>query len=144
MIPSFRKTLPGVLFCLALAIDAAANAAPLLRCHIQQADSEIDLQAAPTADPYAVAARTVNRFRFKAVMVGTAQQVDYIALYTYYATGEKAADGAPIVHLLHQAKYLAPQPGRGPKPPSLTGTVYVYEPGLGRELRYDCALGEAA
>jgi hypothetical protein len=136
-----RKTMFGssLLFTILTvgAIDAAA--APLLLCRLQQGATVTDTLVAPTADPYGVAALRINHFRFKAVVVGDASRIDYINLYTYYETGNGATKS---VHLLHEVKYLAPQLQSGPVPSSLTGTVYLYEPGLGREFSYDCALRE--
>jgi hypothetical protein len=129
----------GLLFAMLAVGSIDAAAASLLHCHLQQGDTITDLKIAPTADPYGVAAMRINHFRFKAVVVGNAGQIDYINLYTYYETGNDAANG---VRLLHQAKYLAPQPQSGTGPSSLTGTVYLYEPRLGREFIYDCALRE--
>jgi hypothetical protein len=97
------------------------------------------MKVAPTADPYSVTALRINHFRFKAVVIGTASQIDYIKLYTYYETGNRTADD---LRLLHEARYLVPQPQSGAGSSSLTGTVYLYEPRLGREFSYDCALRE--
>jgi hypothetical protein len=141
MIFPLRKTLLGcsLLFTILTvgAIDAAA--APLLHCRLQQGDTLTDMKVAPTADPYGVAALHINHFRFKAVVVGDASRVDYINLYTYYETGNGSTKS---VRLLHEVKYLAPQPQGGTVPSSLTGTVYLYEPRLGREFSYDCTLRE--
>ncbi|MFT3717469.1 hypothetical protein [Pseudorhodoferax sp.] len=145
MASSLRKTLLGssllpALLALGSGIDAAA--APLLHCHLEQGDTVTDTRTAPTTDPYRVAALRVNRFRFKAVVVGDDRRIGYIKLYTYYDAGNAADGHAQGVRLLHEAKYLAPQPHRGAGPASLTGTVYLYEPRLGREFSYDCALRE--
>ena len=78
-----------------------------------------------------------DRFRFKAVMVGEGQRIDYIKLYTYYQGKRQAI-------LFHEAKYLAPQVQAGTDPAGLTGIVYLYSPMLGHELRYSCALRENA
>jgi plasmid stabilization system protein ParE len=143
--PSRMPPLGSSLLCTALALGGGvdAAAAPLLHCHLQQSDTVTEIDVAPTANPYSVAALPVNRFRFKAVVIGDADKIDYIKLYTYYETGNKSASGAKDVRLLHVAKYLAPQPRNGTGPSSLTGTVYLHEPGLGREFSYDCALREA-
>jgi hypothetical protein len=137
-----RSVLSRVLLAGSLSCGvAAATAAPLLRCHVVQGDTVTDVQAVPTADPYRVAAVRVNHFRFKAVVVaGAAGQVDYVKLYTYYETGEDAGAG---VRLLHEVRYLHPPPQRAAGGASLTGTVYLYEPRLGREFSYDCTLREA-
>lgn len=122
----------------ALAASAEAVAAPRLHCHVDQADMSQDLQFGVVGDPYTVPSIAIGkRFRFKAVMVGDGQRIDYIKLYTYYMARGEAV-------LLHEAKYLAPQAQAGADAAALTGLVYLYSPSLGRELRYGCALREEA
>jgi hypothetical protein len=122
----------------ALAASVEAAAAPRLHCRIDQADTSQDLQFGVSSDPYTAPSIAIGeRFRFKAVMVGDGQRVEYINLYTYYQTRGQAV-------LLHEAKYLAPQAQAGADPAALTGLVYLYSPSLGRELRYGCALREEA
>jgi hypothetical protein len=111
----------------------AAHATVQLQCRLEQGPTVIQVATQAVSDPYRVPPVRINTFRFKPVVVGTARQVAYIKLYTYYDTPRGAL-------LLHEAKYVAPQPG----PASLTGTVNVYEPLLGRELRYGCQLVDAA
>lgn len=126
-----------ILLAAALAADGAA-AAPRLHCHIEQGGKVQDLLFAPVSDPYSVASVAIdNRFRFKAVVVGDAQQITYIKLYTYYTTRRQ-----PM--LLQESKYLAPQVQAGADPAGLTGIVYLYSPLLGREMQYGCALREDA
>jgi hypothetical protein len=69
-------------------------------------------------------------------VVGDADRVDYVALYTWYL-----GDGRPV--LLHEAKYQTPAARPDPPPAVLTGRQYLYAPGLERELQYSCALGVA-
>jgi hypothetical protein len=125
----------SVLFVVFLSANAAA--ATLLHCRLQQDETIINIQVSPTTDPYSVAALPINRFRFKAVVVGSENHIDYINLYTYYVSNKGAT---PRVHPLHEVKYVAPQPQSGAAPSSLTGAVYLYEPSLEREFSYDCAL----
>ena len=121
-----------------LAASADAAAAPRLYCHIEQGETSQDLQFGAVSSPYTVPSIAINdRFRFKAVMVGDGQQVEYIKLYTYYQAKRQAV-------LLHQAKYMAPQVQAGADPTGLTGVVYLYSPLLGHEFRYSCALREDA
>ena len=141
---SARLPLAAAFSFAALAVFATANvaAAPRLYCHIEQGGTSQDLQFDATSTPYTAPSIAINnRFRFKAVMVADGQKVDYILLYTYYQTKRQAM-------LLHEAKYLAPQvqpAGQaGADPAALTGLVYLYSPLLGREMRYGCALREAA
>jgi hypothetical protein len=116
-------------------VDAAA--APRLYCHIEQGGTSRDLEFGASGNPYTAPSIAINnRFRFKAVMIGEGQQVEYIKLYTYYQTKRQ-----PM--LLHEAKYLAPQVQAGVDPAGLTGIVYLYSPLLGREIVYGCALREA-
>jgi hypothetical protein len=114
----------------------ALFASPLLRCQINQGGSEQVLDFTPTSDPYNVKAFDINgRFRFKAVVIGTAQHLEYVKLYVYSQTRRQ-----PV--LLHQAKYMAPVATPGSAPAALTGVNYVYSPELERELQYGCALLE--
>lgn len=114
----------------------ALLASPLLRCQIDQGGNTRVLDFIPVADPYSVAATDINgRFRFKAVVIGDTEHVEYIKLYVYSQTRRQ-----PV--LLHQAKYLAPVGSHGPAPSSLTGVNYVYSPQLERELQYGCVLLE--
>ena len=110
------------------------QAAPLLRCQIEQGGTSNVVDFMPVADPYSVMAININdRFRFKAVVIGDALRVEYIKLYVY-AHSERQPK------LLHQASYLAPAISRDAQPAALTGANYVYSPGLERELQYGCAL----
>lgn len=70
-------------------------------------------------------------------MVGNAQQVDYVKLYTYFPSARQ-----PV--LLHEATYLAPVVQTGSTPAALTGLNTVYSPSLERELQYQCTLLEVA
>jgi hypothetical protein len=113
-------------------------AVPLLRCKIDQGGSAKVLEFAPENTPYTAKAIDINnQFRFKAVVVGDARQIEYIKLYTYDFPKRQ-----PV--LLHEAKYLAPIARPVSQPASLTGVNYVYSPRLERELQYDCALLETA
>ena len=115
-----------------------ALASPVLRCHVEIADTVQILNFAPETDPYTV--RPVNigdRFDFKAVVIGNGGAVDYVSLYVY------DKDRAPSV-LLHQANYPAPVAQSAPAASALTGVNFVYSRRLGRELKYACALHEVA
>jgi hypothetical protein len=110
------------------------HAAPLLQCEMAYAGSTQTLQTGPVSDPYPVASVDVGgRFRFKAVMVGTATTVDYIKLYAYLETRRQ-----PV--LVQQATYLPPFS----KGLSLTGRQFVYAGPVERELQYECTLTEDA
>ena len=115
---------------------AATLATPLLRCKIDQGGSTQVLEFAPESSPYTAKAVDINgRFRFKAVVVGDARQIEYIKTYTYDFPKRQ-----PV--LLHEAKYMAPLVHPITQPVSLTGVNFVYSPRLERELQYECALLE--
>lgn len=108
-------------------------AAPLLRCTVAYAGSSQIIESHPVVDPYPIASIDIGgRFRFKAVMVGTATQVDYIKLYTYLDTRKQ-----PI--LVHEANYQPPFQATL-APYSLTGEQRIYAGPVERELLYGCTL----
>ena len=112
------------------------QAAPLLRCQIEQGGTAQVVNFTPVADPYSVMAININdRFRFKAVVIGSALRVEYIKLYVYAHTKRQSM-------LLQQTTYLAPAASKDAQPMALTGVNYVYSPDLERELQYGCALLE--
>lgn len=112
----------------------AETATTVLRCQVRYASDTIHIEARPVANPYTVAAQDIGeRFRFKAVMVGNDQQVDYIALYAY----DMEMPGAPL--LIHEVVHQPPF-SSNPKVPGLTGWNHVYSARLGREMVYGCAL----
>jgi hypothetical protein len=120
-------SLLGALLC------TAAAAEPKLTCQVTYAGATQTVLAQPVADPYSVPSVDISgRFRFKAVMVGHASQVDRILLYTYLD-----ADPHPV--LLHQAKYLPPYP-QSAQPWPITGQQHVYGGQQERELIYSCTL----
>ena len=136
-----REALFRVLL-LVLLLPTVASASPLLRCQVTYAGATRVLEFAPVADPYRVEAVDIDgRFRFKAVVIGDEQRVDYVSLYSYYEAERQAV-------LLHQAKYLAPvvraSSASNAAPGALTGQNHLYAPGLERELQYACALVEVA
>ena len=110
-----------------------ALAAPLLRCSVSYAGASQLVEATPVSDPYPVPSVDIGgRFRFKAVMVGSAARIDRIALYAYLDAGAQ-----PV--LVQQAKYLPPfQASAAPYP--LTGEQRLYAGPVERELIYSCTL----
>lgn len=117
-------------------LSTKLQAAPLLRCQIEQGGTSTVEEFTPVADPYSVMAININdRFRFKAVVIGDALRVEYIKLYVYTHTKRQ-----PM--LLHQTSYLAPAVSKDAQPMALTGVNYLYSPDLERELQYGCALLE--
>ncbi len=129
----FSRHPPWLALLATLLYTPALHAAPLLHCEMTYAGSTQTLEAAPVADPYSVQSVDVGgRFWFKAVMVGKANEVDYIKLYAYL---DKRSQ--PV--LVQQATYLPPfVKGR-----SLTGKQFVFAGPVERELQYDCALRES-
>lgn len=119
-----------------LAATLPATAAPRLRCELEQGGETQVREFAPVTDPYGVASIAVrDHFRFKAVVIGDAQRVEYIKLYTYYVTERRSV-------LLHAIRYESPVAQVAPAPSALTGRNFLYAPGLEREFRYGCALIE--
>lgn len=117
----------------ALLLSHSATAAPLLRCEVAYAGTTHVIEARPEADPYPVPSVDIGgRFRFKAVMVGEAQRLDYIKLYAYLETPRQ-----PV--LIQQATYLPPFMVT-PMPYALTGDQRLYAGPVERELQYRCTL----
>ncbi|MET3107335.1 hypothetical protein AAKU67_002182 [Oxalobacteraceae bacterium GrIS 2.11] len=124
------------LFCLTA---ASAQAQPLLQCEISYAGTTQIFKAQMQHDADSVyiheATDIGGRFRFKAVLLGSGEQLDTIKIYAYYETRRQAV-------LLQEVKYSAPF-ARSAAPYGLTGLNYLYSPPLGRELQYGCALLES-
>lgn len=117
----------------------AQNPTPAqLHCDVSYAGTTHTVQARPVSDPYPVESVDIGgRFRFKAVMVGAGQQVDYIKLYSYFESPQQ-----PV--LIQLAKYLPPFNASGtapdPRGANLTGMQYLYAGPVERELQYQCFL----
>ena len=110
-----------------------ALAAPLLRCEVAYAGTTHAVEARPLLDPYPVPSVDIGgRFRFKAVMVGEAERLDYIKLYAYLETPRQ-----PV--LIQQATYLPPFQATA-QPHALTGEQRLYAGPVERELWYRCTL----
>ena len=131
---SVQPLATGLLSLATLLCGTPLQAAPLLRCQLTYAGSTQTLEATPVADPYPVRAVGVGgRFRFKAVVVGSATQVDYVKLYAYLETRQQ-----PV--LVQQATYLPPFPTGQ----TLTGQQFLYAGPVERELQYNCTFYEVA
>ena len=116
----------------------AATTSAVLRCQVRYASETKLIEARPVTDPYTVTSHDIGgRFRFKAVVTGSAQQVDHIALYAY----DMELPDAPV--LIHQVVYQPPFSDHSTVP-ALTGWNHVYSAHLGREMVYGCALDMAA
>ena len=133
-----RRATALIAALIAVALPTTASATPRLRCQLEQGGETLVREFAPVADPYGAASIDVrDNFRFKAVVIGDAQHVEYIKLYTYYVTERQ-----PV--LLHEVRYEAPVAQAAPAPSALTGRHFIYSPRLEREFQYGCALFEVA
>lgn len=118
---------------LLLGLGGAALAQPQLTCQVTYAGATQTVVARPVADPYPVPSVDIGgRFWFKPIMVGTAQKIERILIYSYLDTPAQ-----PI--LVHQVKYLPPFPASKTAVP-ITGQNHVYGGPLERELIYSCNL----
>lgn len=127
--------LVGGVFLMASCLSAASQAKPVLRCYVSYAGSMQTVESQIVQDPYDVKATDIGeRFTFKAVMVGKAQQIDYIKLYAYFQT--RRGD-VPV----HQATYHPPFKVTAKESP-LTPQNSVYAGDVERELQYRCTLQE--
>jgi hypothetical protein len=123
----------AVFFVAAGVITPTASAAPLLRCTASYYGVSHVIDARLSADPYDIEAVDIEgRFRFKAVMVGARQRIDYIKLYAYFQSGGR---DVPI----HQATYLPPFK-HSSKAVALTPKNHLYAGDYERELHYHCTL----
>jgi hypothetical protein len=112
------------------------QATALLQCDVTYAGSTQRVEARPVSDPYPVPSVDIGgRFRFKAVMVGQARQVESIALYAYLETPRQ-----PV--LIHHALHLPPYgtSATAEVPYNLTGQQHLYAGPVERELIYHCML----
>jgi hypothetical protein len=113
------------------ASSAGAVSPAQLQCQVTYAGTTHSVVAGPVPDPYPVPSVDIGgRFRFKPILVGSAQQVDRVLIYAYLVDGPQSL-------LIHQTKFLPPfavsaQP--------LTGQQRLYAGPLERELMYSCTL----
>ena len=129
--------LAGLLGLASLAASTNVLAAPLLRCDLSYAGASQSIEATPVSDPYLVPSVDIGgRFRFKAVMVGTAVQLDRVVLYAYF---DADADAGTRPTLIQQVKYLPPFKASA-TPYPLTGEQRLYAGTAERELIYSCTL----
>ena len=132
-IPTSRTLRRAALTLAGLLLSLSTMATPLLRCHVAYAGTTHVIEARAVADPYPVPSVDIGgRFRFKAVMVGDANHVEYIKLYAYLDASRQ-----PI--LVQQANYLPPFRATT-TPYLLTGEQHLYAGPVERELLYRCTL----
>jgi hypothetical protein len=118
---------------LSLAFSASAYATPLLRCHVSYAGSTEIIEAQPSKDPYTIESINIGeRFRFKAVMIGSGEKIEYIKLYAYFQARHKDI-------MIHQATYLPPFK-TSQEAITLTPHNHLYASDVERELQYHCTL----
>jgi len=113
-------------------------ASPQLQCAFELNGHSETHVFKPVTDPYLAESIDIGgRFRFKAVVLASANQVDLINLYVYYQTRRQ-----PMI--LQHAKFNKPTLQPSSQANSLTGRIAVYSPFLGKELVYSCSLIEVA
>ena len=113
-------------------------ASPQLQCAFELNGHSETHVFKPVTDPYLAESIDIGgRFRFKAVVLVSANQVDLVNLYVSYQTRRQ-----PMI--LQQAKFIKPTLQTSDRANSLTGRVAVYSPFLGKELVYDCNLVEVS
>ena len=118
---------------LLLGLNSSCLAQPLLRCYVSYAGAMQLVESRLTTDPYSVVSNDVGeRFRFKAVMVGKQNRIDYIKLYAYFQTRR---NDIPV----HQASYRPPFKVSKTET-ALTPQNSVYAGDVERELQYRCTL----
>lgn len=124
-------------FTAVCATSCSVFATPILRCQLEQGGQVQTMDVRPDANPYSFKAIDIRgHFRFRAVVIGSEQQISYVKLYTYYQKGRQSL-------LMHQVKYISPAVQSGNVRIPLTGVVQLFSPNLGREIQYSCDLVEA-
>ena len=114
------------------------HAGPQLQCEFELNGHSETHVFKPVSDPYLAESIDIGgRFRFKAVVLASANQVDLINLYVYYQTRRQPMS-------LQHAKFNKPTLQPSSQANSLTGRIAVYSPFLGKELVYGCSLIEVA
>ena len=86
----------------AVAAEPEASTQELV-CQLRYASETRILRQSATSDPYSAATADFdNRFRFRAVVLGSAGRIDHITLTVY----ELAKEAPPVI--IHQVRYQAP------------------------------------
>ena len=119
-------------------VSTQVCASPLLQCQFEMNGHNETHIFKPVADPYLAESIDIGeRFRFKAVVLASSNQVDLVNLYVSYQTRRQ-----PII--LQHAKFIKPSLPNSMESKSLTGRIAVYSPHLGKELAYECSLLDSA
>ena len=136
----FTATLVAAAYLIGTIPVAAAEPdtdSPELVCQVRYASETRMLHQSATTDPYSAATVDFdNRFRFRAVVLGSSSRINHITL-TVFELAESAKEAPPVI--IHQVRYQAPF-NMNNEIPALTGWNHVYTNYRGRELRYGCAL----
>ena len=125
--PFLASLQQGLVAC--LLVSAGAVQAASLQCQVTYAGTTHTVVADPVQDPYPVPSVDIGgRFRFKPVVVGTAQRIDRVLIYAYLVDGTQDL-------LIQQVKFLPPFAASAQP---LTGQQFLYAGPLERELMYSC------
>jgi hypothetical protein len=124
--------------CAFFLITTQVWASPQLQCDFELNGSSETHVFKPVADPYLVESIDIGgRFRFKAVVLASSNEVDLVNLYVSYQTRRQ-----PMI--LQHSKFIKPSMLKNSEANSLTGRVALYSPFLGKELVYGCSLFEVS
>ena len=105
-----------------------------LVCEMRYGSETQLLRQAAGPDPYAAAVvEAPERFRLRAVVLGTPEHIEHVTLTSY-----QLDESAPPL-ILHQVRLDGPFAAQQAVP-DLTGWQHVYDHSLGREMRFGCAL----
>jgi len=126
-----RSCIAAGLFLSATA-SLASNQQLRLLCQLFAGGEDHAFVFVPTAHPYIAKPIDLERFRFKAIVSQSSDQIEYIKITISYLSSGQAL-------ILQQATYLPPFA----ESQSLTGRQQLYSPDLGRELSYDCTVLDA-
>ncbi len=119
-----------------LCLPCVVHAMPVLKCQFEVNAETYTHVFHPVSEPYTVKSVDLGeRFRFKAVVLGSDKEVDLINLYVSHVTQRQ-----PV--LMQHLKFVKPPSQKQPDPNALTGRVALYSPYQGKELVYGCALHE--
>ena len=105
-----------------------------LVCEMRYGSETRLLRQAAGPDPYdAATVEMPDRFRLRAVVLGTPEHIEHVTLTSY-----QLDEGAPPL-ILNQVRLEGPFAAQQAVP-ELTGWQHVYDHSLGREMRFGCAL----
>jgi hypothetical protein len=127
-----------VFICALCLLAPQVWASPQLQCNFELNGNNETHVFKTVADPYLAESIDVGgRFRFKAVVLASSNEVDLVNLYVSYQTRRQ-----PMI--LQHSKFIKPTLLKNSEANSLTGRVALYSPFLGKELVYGCSLFEVS